>query len=52
MKISSFDKVQIVARVSKSGSAMPQSGDLESEAHEARAGQKEKIELTISKSIP
>ncbi len=52
MKISSFEKVHVVARVSKSGSAMPQSGDLESEAHEARAGQKEKIKLTISKSIP
>jgi len=52
MKISSFDKVQVVARVSKSGSAMPQSGDLESEAYEARAGQKEKIKLTINRSIP
>ncbi|MCK4865330.1 MAG: c-type cytochrome biogenesis protein CcmI [Gammaproteobacteria bacterium] len=52
MKMSSFEKVHVVARVSKSGSAMPQSGDLESEAHEARAGQKEKIELTINRSIP
>ena len=52
MKISSFEKVNVVARVSKSGSAMPQSGDLESEVKAARAGQKEKINLTISKSIP
>ena len=52
MKISSFDKVNVVARVSKSGSAMPQPGDLESEANVASAGQKEKINLTINKSIP
>ena len=52
MKISSFENVHVVARVSKSGSAMPQSGDLESEARVASAGQKEKIELMINKSIP
>ena len=52
MKISSFEKVHVVARISKSGSAMPQSGDLESEASVASAGQKEKIKLTISKSVP
>jgi len=49
MKISSFDKVQIVARVSKSGIAKAQSGDLESEASVASAGQKEKVSLTINK---
>mgnify|MGYP000268078324 CR=1 FL=1 len=43
MKISIFDKVQIVARVSKSGIAKAQSGDLESGVSIASAGQKEKI---------
>ena len=52
MKISSFEKVHVVARISKSGSAMPQSGDFESEVRVASAGQKEKIKLTISKSVP
>ncbi|MCW8901132.1 MAG: c-type cytochrome biogenesis protein CcmI [Gammaproteobacteria bacterium] len=52
MKLSSFDKVQIVARVSKSGIAKAQSGDLESEVSIASAGQREKVKLTINKSVP
>lgn len=52
MKLSSFKKVQIVARVSKSGIAKAQSGDLESDVSIASAGQKEKVTLTINKSIP
>lgn len=51
MKISSFDKVQIVARVSKSGIAKAQSGDLESNVSIASAGQKEKVKLVINKSV-
>lgn len=52
MKLSSFNQVQIVARVSKSGTAKVQSGDLESEVSVASAGQKEKVKLVINKSIP
>ena len=29
MKLSNFDKVVIIARISKSGNAMPQPGDLQ-----------------------
>lgn len=52
MKLSSFKQVQIVARVSKSGTAKVQSGDLESDVSVASAGQKEKVKLEINKSVP
>lgn len=52
MKLSSFMQVQIVARVSKSGIAKAQSGDLESEVNVASAGQKEKVKLVINKLVP
>lgn len=52
MKLSSFKKVQIVARISKSGIAKAQSGDFESNVSVASAGQKEKVLLTINKSVP
>jgi len=52
MKLSSFKQVQIVARVSTSGTAKVQSGDLESDVSVASAGQKEKVKLLINKSVP
>lgn len=52
MKLSSFNQVQIVARVSKSGIAKAQSGDLESEVSVASAGQEEKVKLVINKLVP
>ena len=52
MKLSSFTKVQVVARISKSGSAKAQRGDIQSEVEVARAGQKEKVALTINKILP
>jgi cytochrome c-type biogenesis protein CcmH len=52
MKLSSFKQVQIVARVSKSGTAKVQSGDLESEVSVASAGQKDKVNLVINKLLP
>ena len=51
MKLSSFNQVQVVARISKSGLAKAQAGDLESEARVASAGQKEKVKLVINKSV-
>lgn len=52
MKLSSFQQVQVIARISKSGNAKAQPGDFESEVRIASAGQKEKVELTINKSTP
>lgn len=52
MKLSSFKKVQVSARISKSGSAIAQSGDLQSEIRVVSTAQKEKIELTINKFLP
>ena len=48
MKLSGFDKVQVIARVSKSGTPKSQSGDLQSAVRIVTAGQKEQIELTIN----
>lgn len=38
MKLSNFDKVVVIARVSKSGNAMPQPGDLQGESSVIRPG--------------
>jgi cytochrome c-type biogenesis protein CcmH len=51
MNLSSFDKVTVTARVSKSGNAMPQSGDLEASigpvAHNASG-----LALLIDHAVP
>lgn len=52
MKLSSFKQVEIVARVSKSGSAKAVSGDLESDVSVASADQKDKVVLKINKLVP
>lgn len=52
MKLSSFIKVQVSARVSKSGNPRAQSGDIQSETYVAKPGQKEKILLIINKLLP
>lgn len=52
MKLSNFNKVQVLARISKSGSANVQSGDLHSEISIAKAGQKQKIILNITHIVP
>ncbi len=52
MKLSSFKQVEIIARISKSGSAKAQSGDLQSDSHIASAGQKETVKLRINKYLP
>ena len=51
LKISDFKQVKIVARVSKSGNAKAQTGDLESDVSIVSPGQKEKIKLAINKIV-
>ena len=52
MKLSNFIKVQVSARVSKSGQPRAQSGDVQSEVRIVNSNQKEKIKLTISEVVP
>ena len=52
MKLSNFIKVQVSARVSKSGQPSAQSGDVQSEVRIVNSSQKEKIKLTISEVVP
>ncbi len=52
MKLSSFDQVLLGARISKSGQAIPQSGDLESELVASPNSSSEIIELLISRRRP
>jgi len=50
MKMSNFDQVVVVARVSKSGNAMPQSGDLLGMSTPLALGSKG-IKVTIDQPI-
>lgn len=52
MKLSSFKEVVIGARISKSGNAMPQSGDLEGSFGPVEVGNANGIEIMINKARP
>jgi cytochrome c-type biogenesis protein CcmH len=52
MKLSNFDKVTVGARISKSGTAMPQSGDLQGLVTPVVPGVAGTIELTIDSRVP
>ena len=52
MKLSNFNKVQIVARISKSGSPKAQSGDIQSSPQVVAVDHKQKINLTINEVLP
>lgn len=52
MKLSSFIKVKVSARVSKSGQPRAQPGDVESESKIVESKQKEIINLRINKKVP
>lgn len=52
MRLSQFSAVNIVARVSTSGSAMPQKGDYQSDTLVAQPGQQEPVKLVISQQLP
>ncbi|MCP4407677.1 MAG: hypothetical protein GY807_07930 [Gammaproteobacteria bacterium] len=52
MRLSNFPEVRIGARISKTGDAKPQSGDLYGEASSVPVNGKEVVRITISKKIP
>lgn len=51
-KLSDFKEVRIGARISKSGNAIPQSGDLASNKLHVDVGQSESVELMINQQLP
>jgi cytochrome c-type biogenesis protein CcmH len=52
MKLSNFEEVTVGARVSKSGTAMPQSGDLQGLVEPVVPGSGPAIELSIDSRVP
>ena len=52
MVLSAFEEVAVGARVSKSGNAIPQSGDLQGTVMPVSPGQQEIVQLTIDSVIP
>ena len=51
MNLSHFDQVVVVARISPSGEAMPQKGDLQGTSKTVNVG-KDKADITIDKILP
>ena len=52
MRLSKFERVTVTARISRTGDASPKSGDLQSAAVAADAGQGEAVELSIDRVLP
>lgn len=52
MKLSNFDRVLVGARISKSGQAMPQSGDLHSTEVETASDSEDVVQLLINQQRP
>lgn len=52
LRLSAFDQVRIVARVSRSGDALPRSGDLQGDAGPVSTARTEPIEIVIARSLP
>jgi cytochrome c-type biogenesis protein CcmH len=52
MKLSNFDKVAVGARISKSGTAMPQSGDLQGLVEPVLPGAAQPVVLNIDSRVP
>jgi cytochrome c-type biogenesis protein CcmH len=49
LKLSAFPRVQVSARISKSGNAMPQAGDLEAQPAQVATDAKQPVALTIDR---
>ena len=52
MKLSAYEQVKVGARVSKSGQAMPSSGDLSGSVDSIKPGQDEPVRILINQKIP
>ena len=52
MKLSNFEQVDIGARISKSGNAMPESGDLQGIVSPIATQRSETIQVTINSNVP
>jgi cytochrome c-type biogenesis protein CcmH len=52
MKLSNFEQVVVGARISKSGNAMPQSGDLQGSVSPVATRTTETVQVTIGSSVP
>lgn len=52
MKLSAFKEVRIEARVSKSGNALPQSGDLKGEVAPVKSDRREPLTIRIDQVVP
>jgi len=50
--LSKFAQVVVGARISKSGNAMPQSGDLQGSVSPVATQTTEKIQITINSKVP
>jgi cytochrome c-type biogenesis protein CcmH len=52
MKLSNFKEVAILARISTSGLATEQAGDLKGEVSPVKLGEQDKVEVTINQIVP
>jgi len=52
MKLSKFPNVQVIARISESGQAMPKSGDLQGIVPSVVVGRAEPVEIIIDEKVP
>lgn len=52
LKLSMFPEVKVSARLSKSGNAMPHSGDLQSAATDVTVGSNAQVTVSINQSVP
>ena len=52
MKISAFDEVKVVARISRSGTAQQGSGDYFGQTGLIRTSDEQEVKLTISQQVP
>jgi cytochrome c-type biogenesis protein CcmH len=52
MKLSNFPNVQVIARISESGQAMPRTGDLQGVVPSVAVGRAEPVEIIINEKVP